>query len=70
MEKLNDETTIDFTKSTNHNYNSLEALEQLMTKRNRIEHLQDTGYQRTPKQKICSICKMKGHNSRTCGKHT
>ena len=69
MEKLNDETTIDFTKSTNHNYHNLEALKQLMTKRNRIEHLQDSNCQRTPKQKICSICKKKGHNSRTCDKH-
>ena len=69
MEKLNDETTIDFTKSTNHNYHSLEALKQLMTKRNRIEHFQDSGCQRTPKQKICSVCKSKGHNSRTCDKH-
>ena len=69
MEKLNDQTTIDFTRSTNHNYRSLEALKQLMTKRNRIEHLQDSNCQRTPKQKVCSICKSKGHNSRTCDKH-
>ena len=26
IEKLNDQTTIDFTKNTNHNYHNLEAL--------------------------------------------
>ena len=49
MEKLNDETTVDFAKSTNHNYHNLQALKQLMTKRNRIEHLQDSNFQRIPK---------------------
>jgi len=34
MEKLNDATTLDFAKSTNHNYRNLEALRQIMTKRN------------------------------------
>ena len=37
IEKLNDQTTIDFTKSTNHNYHNLEALKYIMEKRNRIE---------------------------------
>ena len=37
MEKLNDQTTIDFAKSTNHNYHNLDALKQLLNKRNRIE---------------------------------
>ena len=39
-----------------------------MTKRNRLEYLQDSGCQRTPKQKTCSICNSKGHNSHTCDK--
>ena len=68
MEKLNDQTTIDFAKSTNHNYHNLEALTQLMNKRNRIEHLQDSGFQRVPREKTCSVCNEKGHNSRTCKK--
>ena len=68
MEKLNDQTTIDFAKSTNHNYHNLEALKQIMEKRNRIECLQDSGFMRVPKQKTCSKCKDKGHNSRTCKK--
>ena len=50
MEKLNDETTVDFARSTNHNYHNLQALKQLMTKRNHIEHLQDSNFQRVPKQ--------------------
>ena len=44
MEKLNDQTTIDFAKSTNHNYHNLDALKKLMDKRNRIECLQDSGH--------------------------
>ena len=70
MEKLNDQTTIDFAKSTNHNYHNLDALKQLMDKRNRIEYLQDSGFQQVQKQKICSVCKGKGHNSRICKKQT
>ena len=68
MEKLNDQTTIDFAKSTNHNYHNLEALKQIMEKRNRIKCLQDSGFMRVPKQKTCSKCKDKGHNSHTCKK--
>ena len=37
MEKLNDQTTIDFARSTNHNYRNLEALKQLLYKENRME---------------------------------
>ena len=66
MEKLNDATTIDFAKSTNHNYRSLEALKQIMSKRNRVEHLLDTGYERAPKVIKCSRCDSLGHNSHTC----
>ena len=68
MEKLNDQTTIDFAKSTNHNYHNLDALKQFMNKRNRIEYLQDSGFQREPKQKTCSVCQDKRHNSCTCKK--
>jgi len=49
LEKLNDQTTIDFTKSANHNYRNLDALKQILSKRNRIELLQDDGYQRAKK---------------------
>ena len=44
MEKLNDQTTINFARSTNHNYRNLDALKQLMDK-NRIEHLEDHEFQ-------------------------
>lgn len=66
MEKLNDQTTLDFAKSTNHNYHNLDALKQLMQKRNRIEYLEDHGFQRLHKTVTCSVCQEKGHNSRTC----
>ena len=66
MEKLNDQTTIDFARSINHNYRNLEALKQLLYKKNKMEHLEDNGFQHTPKPTKCSICKMEGHNKRTC----
>ena len=53
MEKLNDQTTIDFAKSTNHNYHNLDALKQLMDKRNRIE-------QRYKSKKLVLYVKPKG----------
>ena len=45
MEKLNNQMTIDFAKSTNHKYHNLEALKQLIDKRNRFEYLQESGFQ-------------------------
>ena len=57
MEKLNDQTTIDFARSTNHNYcRNLDALKQLMDKKNRIEHLEDHGFQRQPGTVTCRPC--------------
>ena len=52
IEKLNDQTTIDFARSTNHNYHNLDALKQIMQKRNRIEYLHDSGFIRVQKQKL------------------
>ena len=66
MEKLNDQTFIDFARSTNHDYRSLEALRQLIEKKNRIEYLEDHGFERQPKQTFCSLCHNPGHNKRTC----
>ena len=68
MEKLNDQTTLDFAKSTNHNYHNLDALKQLMQKHNWIEYLEGHGFQRLSKTVTCSVCKEKGHNRRTCKK--
>ena len=41
MGKLNDQTTIDYIHCTNHDYRSLEALQQLIEKKHRIEFLED-----------------------------
>lgn len=68
LEKLNNQTTLDFARSTNHDYHSLAALTQLMQKRNRIEYLESNGLQRTCNKVTCSACKEKGHNRRTCEK--
>lgn len=65
MEKLNDQITIDFARSINHNYRNLEALRQLMEKK-KIEFLEDHGFQRTPRTLISSFCHEAGHNVRTC----
>ena len=66
MEKLNDQTTIDYTHNTNHNYRNLEALKQLMEKRNRIEHLADNDFQWQTRTLCCSLCHQTGHNRLTC----
>jgi len=44
MKKFHDQATLDFAKSTNHNYHNLDALKQLMQKHNRLE---DFGYECT-----------------------
>ena len=68
MEKLNDETTIDYARSTNHNFQNLDALTQILEKRNRIEYLDNTGKKRNIRDLRCSICHEKGHNKLTCKK--
>jgi len=70
MEKLNDMTTIDFAKSTNYNYRNLEALKQIVAKRNRVTHLQDCGCEQTPKKNTCSKYCGLGHSKRKCGETT
>lgn len=35
---------------------------------NRMEHLEDNGFQHTSKSTKCSICKTEGHNKHTCKK--
>lgn len=62
LEKLNDLTTVQFQRSSNHREN--EALKQLLQKRNRIEELEH--YQRVKQVKTCSNCKQPGHNKRSC----
>ena len=55
MEKLNDQTSIDFARSTKHDYRSLEALRQLMEKKNRVEYLEDHGFERQPRHFAVSV---------------
>ena len=62
LEKLNDQTTIDYARSTNHNHRNLDALKQLLQKKNRMEYLEDNGFQRKPNTIRCSICNSEGHN--------
>ena len=64
LEKLNDVTTKQYQRATNHH--NLSALKQILEKRNRIEILQDSGYEREKQLQVCSICKSSGHNKRTC----
>lgn len=52
LEKLNDLTTKHYQRATNQVY---EALKQVLEKRNRIELLEDGGYQRTKRVQTCSI---------------
>ena len=46
LEKYNDQMTINFARNANHNYRNLEALRQLMQKKNRIESSEDGKFQR------------------------
>ena len=58
VEKLNDDITKDYFKSTNHR--SEEALRQIMLKLNRLEELTDQQHFRIKHTHICSTCKTIG----------
>ena len=62
LEKLNDLTTKYFQHSTNHR--ERESLLQILQKQNCLEMLEE--YQRTKQFQKCSVCKVPGHNKRTC----
>ena len=64
LEKLNDDITKDYFKSTNHRNKG--ALSQIMLKLNRLEELTDRQYYRTKHLHVCSNCKEMGHNCKTC----
>lgn len=64
LEKLNDEITKAYFKSTNHHSNT--AMIQIMLKLNRLETLTDGNYQRTIRVHTCCKCKKVGHNTKTC----
>lgn len=67
LEKLNDLTTKHFQRATNHQ--GYQALKQVLEKRNRIELLEDGGYQRPKQVQTCTICRQPGHNKRSCSSH-
>ena len=64
LEKLNDLTTQHFLRSSNHR--NLEALKQVLQKRNRLEKLTDSGFKRKVGLHHCSVCGQTSHNKRTC----
>ena len=64
LEKLNDDITKDYFKSTNHR--NEDVLGQIMLKLNRLEELTDEQYCRIKHLHVCSTCKEPGHNSKTC----
>ena len=65
LEKLNDDITKDYFKSTNHKSGE-DSLRQILFKLNRLEYLTDQECIRTKHSHVCSKCKEVGHNSRTC----
>ena len=64
LEKLNDDITKDYFKSTDHRNKG--ALSQIMVKLNHLEKLTDQQYYRTKHLHVCSVCKEMGHNCKTC----
>lgn len=64
LEKLNDNLTKDYYRSTNHQEQN--ALRQLLLKLNRLEELNDQNVEREKQIHHCKICNQEGHNSRTC----
>ena len=63
LEKLNDLTTKQYLRSTNHR--ETEALVQLIENRNRLEELEAKGYERQVRTCRCSNCGQIGHNKHT-----
>ena len=64
LEKLNDFSTKQFQRASNHR--NIESLKQLLEKRNHVENLEDSGYQRIKRALTCTKCKQTGHNKRSC----
>ena len=64
LEKLNDDVTKYYFRSTNHH--DKECLKQIILKLNRLEELEDNGYGRQKLSHVCRICKQIGHNAKTC----
>ena len=67
LEKLNDVYTQYYFRSTNHR--EVESLEQLLLK-NRLEAMEDEGYDRKKNRQKCSICSSYDHNKRCPSKNS
>ena len=59
LEKLHDDITKDYFKSTNHK-SGKDSMQQTLLKLNRLEHLTDEGCIRTKHLHVCSKCKNVG----------
>ena len=64
LEKYNDIVSKDYFRSSNHR--GVEALKQIMLKKNRIQHLEAKGAERVKNSYLCSNCKMQGHSIKKC----
>lgn len=64
LEKYNDIVSKDYFRSSNHR--GVEALRQIMLKKNRIQHLEARGAERVKNSYLCSNCKMQGHSITRC----
>ena len=64
LEKLNDFTTKDYQCSSN--CRNVEAMKQILEKKNRVEYLEDYMFVRKKRMVHCSICKKPGHNRKGC----
>ena len=64
LEKYNDQCSRDYFRSTNHK--SLEALRQMMLKKNRMQLLDAMGAGRLKRSYLCSNCHENRHTIKTC----
>ena len=64
LEKLNDVSTQHFQRASNHR--DVEALTQMLQKRNRLEELENRGYKRSVRTHHCSCCGNSSHIKSKC----
>lgn len=64
LEKLNDVYTQFYFRGSNHR--EIEALKQILLRKNRVKYLTDSGHERVKRASKCSLCSRQGHNKRTC----
>ena len=64
LEKLNGVSTKEFQRASNHR--DIEALKQMLVKRNRLEHLEDNDHAPVKNMQKCSRCGKNGQNKRSC----